>query len=80
MRVKLTTEIQECYGHAAECRQRAKEARDPETLQDLLDMEGRWLSLARSYEFAEQLSRSLRRFSKHKHKKHRPSQVASVRP
>jgi hypothetical protein len=35
------------------CRDRAKRAIDPEAERDFLEMERRWLSLARSYEFAE---------------------------
>jgi hypothetical protein len=36
---------------------RANAATDPFTKQHFLDMEKRWLSLARSYDFAERLSR-----------------------
>lgn len=53
---KLSEEIADCYRHASHCRERAKEALDPATKRDFLDMEWRWLSLARSYEFAERLS------------------------
>jgi hypothetical protein len=47
---KLSEEIQECYRHADESRQRAKVAFTDQARQDFLDMERRWLSLARSYE------------------------------
>jgi len=53
---KLTTEIRECYRHAEECRRRARQTLDPAVKQDFLDMEQRWLSLARSYELSEKLS------------------------
>jgi hypothetical protein len=53
---KLTEELAECYTYASECRERAKRTLDPVTKEDLLGMERRWLSLAHSYEFAEQLS------------------------
>jgi hypothetical protein len=53
---KLTEEIAECYAHASECRERAKRTLDPATKGDFFGMERRWLSLAHSYEFAEQLS------------------------
>ena len=67
---KLTEEIAECYGHASHCRGRAKQALDPTIKQDLLEMEVRWLSLAHSYEFAEQLSNFTAPFRKPKqHKK-----------
>jgi hypothetical protein len=61
---KLTEEIAECYRHASHCRERAKRAPDPLTQRDFLDMEWRWLSLARSYEFAERLSRFTAPFRK----------------
>ena len=53
---KLSEEIQECYSHADQCRQRAEKAFAEKARQEFLDMEQRWLSLARSYAFAEQLS------------------------
>jgi hypothetical protein len=42
---------------AEECTRLAETARTPSAKADYLAMEQRWLSLARSYEFAEQLSR-----------------------
>jgi CRP/FNR family cyclic AMP-dependent transcriptional regulator len=53
---KLTEEIAECYAHASECRERAKATLDPVTKNDFLEMEQRWLSLARRYETAERLA------------------------
>jgi hypothetical protein len=53
---KLTEEIAECYAHASHCCEQAKQAVDPSIKRDFLDMERRWLSLARSYEFAERLN------------------------
>ena len=44
------------YQHALECRRWGSESSDPGTKQDYLDMEGRWVQLAHSYEFAERLS------------------------
>ena len=52
---KLSEDIAECHTHAAQCRTRAKRAIDPKIKQEYLDMERRWLSMARSHEFAEQL-------------------------
>jgi len=54
--MQLTEEIAECYRHASHCRERAKRAIGPETERDFLEMERRWLSLARSYELAERLA------------------------
>jgi len=53
---KVSADVRECYQHADECRKEAERAFTPEERQDFLDMEARWLSLARNYEFAEQLS------------------------
>jgi hypothetical protein len=53
---KLDGEIRECYRHAAECSRSADQNCDLFKKQDFLDMEERWLCLARSYEFAERLS------------------------
>jgi hypothetical protein len=52
----LDSEIRECYRHAAEWRRSADQSRDLQTKQDLLDNAQGGLSLARSYEFAQQLS------------------------
>ena len=53
---KLTKEISKCYRHAEEARRTANAAADPGIRADFLDIERRWLFLARSYEFAERLS------------------------
>jgi hypothetical protein len=55
---KLDSEIRECYQHALDCRRSADESRDSRTKQEFLEMAKRWLSLAHSYELAEQLSMS----------------------
>jgi hypothetical protein len=49
----LSEEIRECLHHAEECKRRAKTALSADAIKDYLDMEQRWLALARSYEFAE---------------------------
>lgn len=51
----LSEDIRECYQLAKECARRAKAEADPRVRQDFLDMERRWLFLARSYEFTRQL-------------------------
>jgi hypothetical protein len=51
----LSVEIRECYRHAHDCARQAAFQTDPQLKQDFLDAEGRWLFLARSYEFTEQL-------------------------
>jgi hypothetical protein len=48
---KLDGEIRECYRHAAECSRSADQNHDLFKKKDFLDMEKRWLCLARSYEF-----------------------------
>ena len=53
---RLSDDIRECYLHADECRRHADATADPSRKQFYLDMEKRWLLLARSHAFAEQLS------------------------
>jgi hypothetical protein len=57
----LSQQIRDCLQHAEECAQRAKIECDQSIARDFLDMERRWLSLARSYAFSE----SLEAFSGH---------------
>jgi len=60
----LSQEIRECLRRAEECRRLAKTAPSASAIQDYLDMEQRWLALARSYEFAERLSKFTEPFRK----------------
>jgi hypothetical protein len=53
----LSEDIRECYQFARDCALRAKAEADPKLRQDLLDMERRWLFLARSYEFTRRIGR-----------------------
>ena len=53
---QVAAEIAECHRHAAECREKAELAIDPEMKRDLLALERSWLFLARSYELGERLS------------------------
>jgi GAF domain-containing protein len=59
MLLKLSNKIIECLAHAADARERANAATDPDLKANLLDIELRWLSLVESYKFAEQASRFL---------------------
>jgi hypothetical protein len=52
----LNKDIRECYRHAEECARKAAAQIDEKTQQDFLDLEQRWLSLARSFEFSEHLT------------------------
>ena len=52
----LSEEIRDCLHRAEECRRLSKIAVSASAIQDYLNMEQRWLSLARSYEFSERLS------------------------
>jgi hypothetical protein len=72
---KLSEEIQECCRHADECRQRAEKASTEKGRQEFLDMEQRWLSLARSYAFAEQLSNYVEPFRDRNRIGRRPSSL-----
>ena len=51
----LSEQIRECYEHAEECARKAAAQSDPALKQDFLDMERRWLALARSYELSQRL-------------------------
>ncbi len=53
----LTTnkDARECRLHAEHCEDKAWLQSDPQLRQDFLEMQQRWLSLARSYEFLERL-------------------------
>jgi hypothetical protein len=52
----LSEEIRECYRHAEDCALKAIAHADLQLKQDFLDLEQRWLFLARSYEFSERLT------------------------
>src|SRR5262245_1278760 len=56
--------IRECLRRAEECKRLSKTALSLSAIQDYLDMEQRWLKLARSYEFTERLSRFTEPFRK----------------
>jgi hemerythrin-like domain-containing protein len=52
----LRKEIRECYRHAEDCALKAIAHADAQPKQDFLDLEQRWLFLARSYELSERLT------------------------
>jgi two-component sensor histidine kinase len=51
----LSDKVKLCYERAAEAKERADEMLDPEAKADFLNVERRWLLLARSYQFGERL-------------------------
>ena len=51
----LIKDVQECLRRARDCTERAKSEANPAIQRDFFDMEGRWLELARRYQFLEQL-------------------------
>jgi hypothetical protein len=53
----LSAEVVYCLERAEDCAKRARCEINPALRRDFFDMEQRWLKLARSYEFAEQLQR-----------------------
>jgi hypothetical protein len=53
----LSEESRECLRRAEECKRLSKTVLTASAIKDYLDMEQRWLALARSYEFSERLSR-----------------------
>ena len=52
----LSEEIRECLQHAENCVRKAAAQSCPKLKQDFLELERRWLYLARSYEFTERLT------------------------
>ena len=52
----LSEEIRECYRHAENCARKAAAQADPKIKDDFLQLEQRWLFLARSYELIERLT------------------------
>lgn len=52
----LSAQIRECLQHADDCARQASAQNCPKLNEDFLDMERRWLLLARSYEFTDQLA------------------------
>jgi two-component sensor histidine kinase/PAS domain-containing protein len=53
---KLSVQISACLDRAAEAARKAEAIDDPAGKSDFLELEGHWLFLARSYEFAEGLT------------------------
>jgi hypothetical protein len=51
----LSEQIRECLQHAEDCARQAAAQTCPTLKADFLDMERRWLFLARSYEFSERV-------------------------
>jgi hypothetical protein len=51
----LSEQVRECYMHAEHCAQQAGLQTDPKLKNDFFEMEERWLTLARSYEFTHRL-------------------------
>ena len=55
MFVTTNKDARECHFHAEHCKDKAGLQSDPQLRQDFLEMQQRWLSLARSYEFLGRL-------------------------
>ena len=51
----LSEQICECLQNAENCARKAAAQTDPKLKEDFLNLEQRWLFLARSYEFAKRL-------------------------
>jgi hypothetical protein len=51
----LSEQIRECLRHAEDCSRKAAAQTDPNLKEDFLNLERRWLFLARSYEFTQRL-------------------------
>jgi hypothetical protein len=55
MSVPVSSEACECREYAEYCADRARRHPDPQLRENYIEMQRRWLGLARSYEFAERL-------------------------
>lgn len=53
---KTQEDVAYCYQRAEECRRMGARETDPARRQEYADMEARWVKLAISYQFAEQLN------------------------
>ena len=54
MLANLSAEVRECLSHAEDCAERAVEP-NPAIQRDFIEMERRWLKLARNYQSFERL-------------------------
>ena len=52
----LSEQIRECLQHAEDCARKVAAETDQKIKADFMDLERRWLLLARSYEFTERLT------------------------
>jgi len=52
----LSEQVRECHRHAEHCARQAGVETDPKLKDDFLEMEGRWLTLARTCEFTQRLT------------------------
>jgi hypothetical protein len=52
----VSEQIRECYRRTEDCARKAAAQTDPTLKADFLDLERRWLVLARSYDFTERLN------------------------
>jgi PAS domain S-box-containing protein len=52
---RLNEPVRTCHEHAADARHKAEAAADPESKASLLDIEKRWLALARNYALTERI-------------------------
>jgi hypothetical protein len=52
----VSEDLTNCYFHAEECARQAASQTDPATKQEYVEMEKRWLSLARSYELVDRIA------------------------
>ena len=52
----LSDRVRYCLEHAEYCAERAKRQPNPSLRSDFFDMESRWLKLAQSYQFEDQLN------------------------
>jgi DNA-directed RNA polymerase subunit RPC12/RpoP len=65
MLYSLSKQISHCYFRAGECRERAARCVSPADRQFYIEREQSWLTLARSYEFQERISRMIKELKRY---------------
>ena len=63
---KASEQMAYCHQRASECREKAANATSQAVTEEYLDLEGRWLLLARSYELTERTTDFIREVDRHR--------------
>src|SRR5262245_55556098 len=75
---RLSEQVRACHERAAEARSRAEATTDPAVKADFLEMERRWLALARSHAYTESRGDFTTAMSGTQHKLPKPDDALSL--